>query len=76
MWRWHDAKVISPQAGCRFSSTDLVHSRISARAAAVGGFSAGDGKVSSMYSLMTVDSQITSPSCTSVGTTALGLSFW
>ena len=46
-----------------------------ARAAGSTGRSAGDGKRSSRYSLMTSDSEITSPSTSSAGTFPIGFSF-
>jgi hypothetical protein len=62
-------------AGCSCSSTALVHSRMRARAMALRGLSGTSGNSSSRYSQITVDSISTTPSCTSVGTTASGLSF-
>lgn len=63
---------ITPVMACSPSSSRLVHRRIRARPKASAGRSAGSGKASSRYSQITVDSTITRPSCTSVGTTPYG----
>ena len=68
-------KLSSVAPSNRPSSTNLLHSRIRVRSAGVFGISGGSGKVSSMYSQISVDSITGVPSCTKVGTTPLGLSF-
>src|SRR6516225_10874781 len=56
-------------------STILLHNRIRVRSQGSAGTSRGFGKASSRYSQINVDSMIAFPSCTSVGTMPLGLSF-
>ena len=67
-------KLNSVTPSNRPSSTNLLHSRMRVRSAGSFGMSGGSGKVSSMYSQISVDSMTGVPSCTSVGTTPLGLS--
>ena len=57
----------------RCSSTIWPKRRMRARSIALAGLSGGSGKASSIYSLMTVVSVMTSPSCTSAGTWPSGL---
>ena len=57
------------------SSIYRIHLRICARSAGSAGVSGTSGKTSSRYSQMTLESMMTTPSCTRVGTTPFGLIF-
>ncbi len=74
MCRWHEANV-SRRRRCRLSSTALVHTRISATLDWRLRLERHSGKLVEVF---VDDGRLESrcPSCTSVGTTALGLSFW
>ena len=72
IWRWLAAKVISPQAGCSISSTAFIQTRARALPRGVSGRSGGSAWMSSRYSAIAVDSTMTSPLSTSVGTTPFG----
>ena len=60
-------------AGQKYSSTNLLKMRIRARSTGSSGRSGMAGNTSSRYSLITVDSVMIAPSCTSTGTCPFGL---
>ena len=73
-WRKATQKERMPTAMCRPSSSCFVQRRICARPKLSVGLSGRSGHWSSTYSQITVNSMMTRPLCTSVGTTAFGFS--